>query len=169
MESFQCMRIGRALRDHSAQSLHYTTEEVNVQDARERCGKHRGGSQASQHWSIQPVCIHWVPTVCLAQTSTKDGKRRQRTNYISILKLVKTSGMNVWLLYYGNQEASLTLFKNLIQGQPGWLSGLALPLVQSVILEPPDWVPRRPPCMGPASPSACVSASLSRSVSLMNK
>ena len=32
-----------------------------------------------------------------------------------------------------------------------------------------DQVPRRDPCMGPASPSACVSVSLSLSVSLMSK
>ena len=52
-------------------------------------------------------------------------------------------------------------------GQPGWLSGLALPSAQGLILETRDRVPRWVPCMEPASPSACVSASLS--VSLMNK
>ena len=51
--------------------------------------------------------------------------------------------------------------------QPGWLSGLALPSAQGVILETRDGVLRWAPCMEPASPSACVSASLS--VSLMNK
>ena len=54
-------------------------------------------------------------------------------------------------------------------GQPGWLSGLVLPSAQRVILETWDRVPRRAPCMEPASPSACVSSSLSLSVSLMNK
>ena len=56
-------------------------------------------------------------------------------------------------------------------GQPGWLSGLAPPSAQGVILETRDRVPRRAPCMEPASPSACVSASLSLSLSLslMNK
>uniref|UniRef100_A0A8P0P9L2 Sorting nexin 3 n=1 Tax=Canis lupus familiaris TaxID=9615 RepID=A0A8P0P9L2_CANLF len=46
-----------------------------------------------------------------------------------------------------------------------------LPLAQSVILETWDQVPRRAPCTEPASPSACVSASLSLCVcvSLMNK
>ena len=39
-----------------------------------------------------------------------------------------------------------------------------LPLAQSVILESWDRVPHRAPCMGPASPSACVSASLSLSL-----
>ena len=47
-----------------------------------------------------------------------------------------------------------------IAGQPGWLSGLALPSAQGVILgtqdQVPHWVPRREP----ASPSACVFASL---------
>ena len=46
-------------------------------------------------------------------------------------------------------------------GQPGWLSGLAPRLARGVILGSRDRVPRRAPCMEPASPSACVSASLS--------
>ena len=50
-------------------------------------------------------------------------------------------------------------------GQPGWLSGLAPPAAQGLILETWDRVPRRAPCMEPASPSACVSASLSLSLS----
>ena len=52
-------------------------------------------------------------------------------------------------------------------GQPGWLSGLAPPLARGVILEARDQVPHRGSLRGPASPSACVSASLS--VSLMDK
>ena len=44
--------------------------------------------------------------------------------------------------------------------EPGWLSGLALPLAQDVVLETRDQVPHRAPCMEPAAPSACVSASL---------
>ena len=52
-------------------------------------------------------------------------------------------------------------------GQPGWLSGLAPPSAQGVILETRDRVPRQAPCMEPASPSAYVFASLS--LSLMNK
>ena len=46
----------------------------------------------------------------------------------------------------------------------GCLGGSAvehLPSPQGVILETQDWVPHRAPCMEPASPSACVSASLS--------
>ena len=55
-------------------------------------------------------------------------------------------------------------------GQPGWRSGLAPPAARGVILETRYRVPRQAPCMEPASPSACVSASLSLlSVSLMNK
>ena len=51
-------------------------------------------------------------------------------------------------------------------GQPRWLSGLAPPSAQGMILETQDRVPRRAPCMEPASPSACVSASLSLTVYL---
>ena len=52
------------------------------------------------------------------------------------------------------------------RGQPGWLSGLAPPSVQGVILESQDRVLNQAPCMEPASPSAFVSASLSLSLSL---
>ena len=57
--------------------------------------------------------------------------------------------------------ANLLGKKIAVMGQPGWLSGLALPSAQGEILETRDRVPRRAPCMEPASPSACVSASLS--------
>ena len=57
------------------------------------------------------------------------------------------------------------LKKICIRGQPGWLSGLVPPSAQGVILETPDRVPHRAPCMEPASPSACVSASLFVSLS----
>ena len=46
-------------------------------------------------------------------------------------------------------------------GQPRWLSGLPPPSAQGEILETRDRVPHQAPCMEPASPSACVSASLS--------
>ena len=49
--------------------------------------------------------------------------------------------------------------------QPGWLSSLVLPSAQGVILGTRDRVPRQAPCVEPASPAACVSASLSVSVS----
>ena len=38
-------------------------------------------------------------------------------------------------------------------GQPQWRSGLAPPAAWGVILETEDRVPRRAPCMEPASPS----------------
>ena len=53
------------------------------------------------------------------------------------------------------------VIKSLSVRQPGWLSGLAPPLVQGVILGTRDPVPHWSPCMEPASPSACVSLSLS--------
>ena len=46
-------------------------------------------------------------------------------------------------------------------GQPGWFSGLEPPSAQGLILETRDRVPYQAPCMEPASPSACVFASLS--------
>ena len=46
-------------------------------------------------------------------------------------------------------------------GSLGRLSGLALPSARGVILESWDRVPRQAPCMEPAFPSPCVSASLS--------
>ena len=54
--------------------------------------------------------------------------------------------------------------KFFILGQPGWLSGLAPPSAEGRILETRDRVPHRAPCIEPASPSACVSASLSPSL-----
>ena len=59
------------------------------------------------------------------------------------------------------------LNKSQHHGQLRWLSGLVLPSAQGVILETQDRVPHQAPCMEPASPSACVSASLC--VSLRNK
>ncbi|CAK7311989.1 hypothetical protein VULLAG_LOCUS16466 [Vulpes lagopus] len=56
--------------------------------------------------------------------------------------------------------------EKLDEGQPRWLSGLASPSAQGMILKTWDGVPCRAPCMEPASPSACVSASLSLSLSL---
>ena len=45
--------------------------------------------------------------------------------------------------------------------QPGWLSSLAPPSAQGMILETWDRVPHQAPYMKPAPPSACFSASLS--------
>ena len=50
-------------------------------------------------------------------------------------------------------------------GQPWWPSSLVPPSARGVILETWDRVPRQAPCTEPASPSACVSASLSLCVS----
>ena len=65
------------------------------------------------------------------------------------------------------EPTELTVKYLAIPGQPGWLSGLALPSAQGVVLETQDQVPRRAPWLEPASPSAFVSASLS--VSFLNK
>ena len=46
------------------------------------------------------------------------------------------------------------------KGSPGGSVVWRLRSAQSVILESQDGVPRQTPCMEPASPSACVSASL---------
>ena len=58
-------------------------------------------------------------------------------------------------------------YSYIIQGRLGGSVVEHLPLAQGMILESQDRVPHRASCMEPASPSACVSASLS--VSLMNK
>ena len=50
--------------------------------------------------------------------------------------------------------------EEILLGAARWLSGLAPPSAQDVILETQDPVPRRAPCMEPTSPSAYVSASL---------
>ena len=57
------------------------------------------------------------------------------------------------------------LLKKIVAGQPGWLSGLVLPLAQGLILETWGRVPCQAPCVEPSSPFDCVSASLSLSVS----
>ena len=69
------------------------------------------------------------------------------------MKLVKTFG------------SLIPLLKAHHQGIPGWLSGLAPPSAQGVILESRDPVPRWAPSMEPASPYAYISDSLSLSVS----
>ena len=55
--------------------------------------------------------------------------------------------------------------KNFKSGQPQWLSGLAPPSAQDVILETQDRVPCQALCVELASPSACVSEPLSLCVS----
>ena len=60
----------------------------------------------------------------------------------------------------------LSLQKWLEWGSLGGAVVWCLPLAQGAILETRDRIPRQAPCMEPASPSACVSASLSLSLSL---
>ena len=66
-----------------------------------------------------------------------------------------------------NKRKSLFLWEFTKEVAPGSLGGAAvwrLPLARDAILETRDRIPRWAPCMEPASPSACVSASLSLSV-----
>ena len=73
---------------------------------------------------------------------------------------------NICDLFFLNGDKSsqfyiqLEVRENKDVGQPGLLSGLVLPSAQGLILETPGRVPHQAPCMEPASPSACVSASL---------
>ena len=66
----------------------------------------------------------------------------------------------------GNLLGTFSSTIDLPLGQPEWLSGLAPPSAQGLILETRDRVPSQAPCMEPASSSACVSASPSLSLSL---
>ena len=52
-----------------------------------------------------------------------------------------------------NRALPQILLQEDTKGKPGWLSGLAPPSAQGVILETQDRV-HRAPCMEPASPSA---------------
>ena len=72
--------------------------------------------------------------------------------------------MRGWILgHWDHDLIDVSLIPYL--GQPWWRSSLALPAAQGVILETLDRVPRRAPCMEPASPSAYGTAPFS----LMNK
>ena len=57
----------------------------------------------------------------------------------------------------------------MVWGHPGGSVVERLPSAQGVILETWDRVPCQAPCMEPASPSACVSASLCVSHEQINK
>ena len=61
-------------------------------------------------------------------------------------------------LYFNNWFQILK--KKKIEGSLGGTAVWHLSLAQGVILETRDQIPGRAPCMEPASPSACVSASL---------
>ena len=68
------------------------------------------------------------------------------------------------------QQASENIMvKSQILGSLGGAAVWRLPLAQGTILESQDRVPRQAPGMEPASSSACVSASLSLSVTIINK
>ena len=56
------------------------------------------------------------------------------------------------------KEVSLVMIEE--WGSLGGAAVWRLPLAQGAILETRDGIPHRAPCMEPASPSACVSASL---------
>ena len=60
----------------------------------------------------------------------------------------------------GGPCLSPCLRKLFLEGRLGGSVVEHLPWAQGVILRSPDQVPHRAPCMEPASPSACVSASL---------
>ena len=71
-----------------------------------------------------------------------------------------TGGMG-WRWETGEEVPKIPILKEK-QGSPGGSAGLlALPPAQGVIPEIRDRVPHQTPCMEPASPSACVFASLS--------
>ena len=80
------------------------------------------------------------------------------------LSLINNNNNNKKRVFKLQSKWALSKFWN---GQPRWLSSLVPPSAQGVVLETWDRVPHRAPCMEPASPSACVSASLY--VSWINK
>ena len=68
-------------------------------------------------------------------------------------------GSCLWLRSFDQVPKTQLIFSEC--GQPGRLSGLVPPSAQGVILETQDRVPCQVSCMELASPSACVSVSLS--------
>ena len=65
-----------------------------------------------------------------------------------------------YTLNFGICVESHAVVRNTREGIPGWLSGLALPPAQGLILETQDGVQHRAPCMESASPSSSLSLSL---------
>ena len=94
------------------------------------------------------------------------------------MQIILTAG-EIWLFFIQNSSMSVITQAVVISvchdykvpvlesetGQAGWFSGLVPPSTQDLILETWDRVPCPAPFMEPASPSACVSASLSLCVS----
>ena len=107
---------------------------------------------------------------CHRTVQSHTGLTHKRPSFYSFTRLVLTT--STWESWQCNEYYSLLSpqINNKTLGQaPRWFRGLAPPSAQGVILETWDRVPRQAPCMEPASPSACVSASLSLSVPLINK
>ena len=73
--------------------------------------------------------------------------------WVEIWKPVIKEELRVWY-------AESLMIRMVEVGHPRWLSGLAPPSAQGVILETQDRVPHQAPCLEPASPSACVCASV---------
>ena len=100
------------------------------------------------------------------RTKTKDGRPSDPRNYIR--RYVSKRSENTCL----HKKLHTYTDNNIIQNnqnveQPGWLSGLAPPLAQGVVLETPDLVPCQAPCMEwSLLLSLPVSVPLSLSVSL---
>ena len=80
-----------------------------------------------------------------------------------IIRLSYSFPNKIARVFVGLLKASSLIHKILELGRPGWLSGLAPPSAQGLILETLDPVPCRAPSLEHASPSA------SLFVSLMNK
>ena len=128
------------------------------------------------------VCVHMCACACVRVcVCVEESDRQRQRDFLELAHTVVGAGKSKvhragWqagnlgknysssLESKGSVDAELVLLR-----QPGWLSGLVLPSAQGVILETWDRVLRWAPCMEPASPSACASASLSPSVCLMNK
>ena len=80
-------------------------------------------------------------------------------------QLVEHMTPDVGVLSWSPTMGIQIIKKKIKTGQPRWLIGLAPPSAQGMVLGSQDGVLSRAPCTEPASPSACVSASLSVCVS----
>ena len=111
-------------------------------------------------FSVQPIG-KWVWAEILLQKSRGSNQGQARRNLFFQPQTNKTT---LQPLFPGKPGGMDFCSRSSSPGQPGWLSGLAPPPAQGLILETQDRVPHQAPCMEPASPSACVSASLSFSL-----